>query len=59
MPRCSMGWAVHDEDEVLLCMHTPTRNQCWKENPEVLEDLIVKLRPQIEAELSQEESAAD
>ena len=59
VPRCSVGWAVHDEDEVLLCMHTPTRNQCWKEHPEHLEDLIEALRPLIEAELNGEENAAD
>lgn len=58
-PRCSMGWAVHDEDEVLFCMHTPTRNQCWKEHPEYLEELVVKLRPIIEAELNDEELSAD
>ena len=58
-PRCSVGWAVHDEDEVLFCMHTPSRNLCWKENPEQLEALIEKLRPQIEAELSEDGSAAD
>jgi hypothetical protein len=58
VPRCSVGWAVHDEDEVLLCMHTPTRNQCWKEHPEHLETLLEKLRPQIQAELG-EDSAAD
>ncbi|HLU35531.1 MAG TPA: hypothetical protein VKZ61_07150 [Thermomicrobiales bacterium] len=59
VPRCSMGWAVHDEDEVLFCMHTPSRNLCWKENPEQLEALIEKLRPQIEAELAGRDSAAD
>lgn len=59
VPRCSVGWAVHDEDEVLLCMHTPTRNQCWKEHPEFLELLLEKLRPVIEAELNGEGSAAD
>lgn len=59
VPRCSMGWAVHDEDEVLFCMHTPERKLCWKENPEQLEQLIEKLRPQIEAELAERDSAAD
>ena len=49
VPRCSVGWAVHDEDEVLFCMHTPSRNLCWKENPEQLESLVEKLRPQIQA----------
>jgi hypothetical protein len=50
--RCSVGWAVHDEDEVLLCMHTPSAAQCWKEHPEQVEVLIERLRPQIEAELA-------
>lgn len=50
--RCSVGWAVHDEDEVLFCMHTPTAAQCWKDNPEQLEELIERLRPVIEAELA-------
>ena len=50
--RCSAGWAVHDEDEVLLCMHTPTAAQCWKEHPEYLEALVERLRPIIEAELA-------
>lgn len=59
VPRCSVGWAVHDEDEVLFCMHTPTRNECWKEHPERLEELVHTLRPLIESELNDEESAAD
>lgn len=50
--RCSVGWAIHDEDEVLLCMHTPTAAECWKEHPEYLEALLEHLRPQIEAELA-------
>lgn len=50
--RCSRGWSVHDEDEVLLCMHTPTVAQCWKDDPEQLEALIERLRPIIEAELA-------
>lgn len=58
VPRCSVGWAVHDEDEVLLCMNTPTRNQCWKEHPEYLEALVDRLRPIIEAELNAEDSSA-
>jgi hypothetical protein len=59
VPRCSVGWAVHDEDEVLFCMNTPSRNLCWKENPEQLEALVEKLRPQIEAELESDGPAAD
>lgn len=54
LPRCSVGWAVHDEDEVLLCMHTPTVALCWKENPVRLEELVEQLRPMIEAELANE-----
>lgn len=50
--RCSVGWAIHDEDEVMLCMHTPTAAQCWKEHPEHLEALVERLRPIIEAELA-------
>lgn len=56
VPRCSMGWAVHDEDEVLFCMHTPTRNDCWKEHPERLDTLVEELRPVIEAELQEREN---
>ncbi len=55
--RCSVGWSVHDEDEVLFCMHTPTAAQCWKEHPEQVEVLAEKLRPIIEAELAAEQSA--
>lgn len=52
VPRCAVGWAIHDEDEVLFCMHTPTRNECWKDHPENIEGLVDKLRPVIEAELA-------
>ena len=52
-PRCSMGWSVHDEDEAWLCMHVPTRNQCWKENPDVLVKLLEEL------EMEDAVSAAD
>ena len=54
LPRCSVGWAIHDEDEVLLCMHTPSAALCWKDNPAQLEELVERLRPLIEAELSAE-----
>lgn len=52
LARCSVGWSIHDEDEVMLCMHTPTAAQCWKEHPEQLEALVERLRPIIEAELA-------
>lgn len=50
--RCSAGWSVHDEDEVFFCMHTSSPALCWKDNPEQLEKLIDRLRPEIEAELA-------
>jgi hypothetical protein len=34
MPRCSMGWAVHDEEEASFCMRTPDLIDCWKIHPE-------------------------
>lgn len=57
VPRCSAGWSIHDEDEVLFCMHTPTAAQCWKEHPERIEELVEELRPMIEAELASLEQA--
>ena len=30
MPRCSMGWALHAEDEVAMCLRTPDLLDCWK-----------------------------
>jgi hypothetical protein len=33
-PRCSMGWAVHNEEEASFCMRTPDLIDCWKEHPE-------------------------
>lgn len=34
VPRCSMGWALHNEEEALLCMRTPNQRDCWREHPE-------------------------
>ncbi len=34
MPRCSMGWAVHNEEEASFCMRTPDLLDCWKLHPE-------------------------
>lgn len=58
LPHCAVGWAVHDEDEVLLCMNTPTRGQCWKEHPEYLDSLLERLRPVIERELADQDEQA-
>lgn len=34
IPRCSMGWAVHNEEEASFCMRTPDLLDCWKLHPE-------------------------
>src|SRR5690606_32954260 len=34
VPRCSMGWAIHSEEEALLCMRTPHLVDCWQAHPE-------------------------
>lgn len=49
-PRCSMGWALHSEDEVALCLRTPDLLDCWK--------LDAQREDRLRAELD-EESAAD
>lgn len=49
--RCSLGWAVHGEDEVVLCLHTPNLLDCWKVHPERI--------AMIEAELNRDATAAD
>lgn len=37
--RCSLGWALHGEDEVVLCRATDAVPDCWKAHPERLEAL--------------------
>jgi hypothetical protein len=32
--RCSLGWALHDADEVMRCRLTEIVNDCWKVHPE-------------------------
>lgn len=39
-PRCNLGWAVHDEEEVSFCLRTPVIAQCWKVHPERLAELM-------------------
>lgn len=34
MPRCSMGWALHNEEEASFCMRTPDLLDCWKAHPD-------------------------
>ena len=34
--RCSLGWALHCEDDVLRCSLTEIVNDCWKVHPERL-----------------------
>jgi hypothetical protein len=33
-PRCSMGWALHTEEEASFCMRTPDLLDCWKAHPD-------------------------
>lgn len=40
VPRCSLGWAIHSEDEALNCMLTPKVIDCWKEHPEAYKRLM-------------------
>lgn len=39
-PRCGLGWAIHDEEEVSFCLRTPAVAQCWKAHPERLAALL-------------------
>jgi len=50
-PRCALGWALHTEDEVALCLLTDDLTQCWQAKPERI--------PILRAELDAEASAAD
>jgi len=50
-PRCSLGWALHSEDEALLCMYTEDVPACWKAHPENVE--------RIRSKLLERETAAD
>lgn len=34
--RCSLAWALHNEDDVLRCRLTDIVNDCWKVHPERL-----------------------
>jgi hypothetical protein len=42
-PRCSMAWALHNEDEALLCMYTADLLDCWKAHPEKVEGLRARI----------------
>ena len=55
--RCSLGWAVHGEEEVVYCLHTPDLLNCWKVHPEQL----IKIQAMLEQEavISENVSAAD
>lgn len=48
-PRCSLGWALHAEDEVALCLRTPHLLDCWK--------LDGRREERLRAELDQEPAA--
>jgi hypothetical protein len=34
--RCSLGWALHGEADVMRCRATDTVTDCWKVHPERL-----------------------
>lgn len=34
--RCSLGWALHGEDDVMRCRVTDVVTDCWKVHPERL-----------------------
>lgn len=51
--RCSLGWALHDEDEIALCLHTPNLLDCWKVHPE----RIPGIQQEIAKEQEREEDA--
>jgi len=53
--RCALGWAIHGEDEVLLCLHTPNLLDCWKVHPE----RIAGIQAELEKEKEKETVAAD
>jgi len=48
-PRCSMAWAIHNEEEALLCMYTADMLDCWKAHPEKIEGLQAHIAQDAEA----------
>jgi hypothetical protein len=34
MPRCALGWALHNELEAARCAATDVMTDCWKVHPE-------------------------
>jgi hypothetical protein len=48
-PRCNLGWAIHNEEEVAFCLRTPVIAQCWKAHPERLAELLGEAPPAEEA----------
>jgi hypothetical protein len=32
--RCSIGWAIHDDEDVQRCLATEAVTDCWKVHPE-------------------------
>jgi hypothetical protein len=42
-PRCSLGWAVHSEQEATYCLETPDHVNCWKSHPEHLAEIRDRL----------------
>jgi hypothetical protein len=48
--RCSLGWALHGEDEVRFCLHTPNSMDCWKAHPERVEVILAEIEKKADAD---------
>jgi hypothetical protein len=51
VPRCSLAWAIHSEEEMAFCLLTEDLVDCWQAHPERI--------PALESLLAGEASAAD
>ena len=50
--RCSLGWALHGENEVAWCMATEVLTDCWKVHPERISAVVVTTEPDEPMELA-------
>ena len=39
--RCSIGWAIHGDEDVQRCLATETVIDCWKVHPERMPILVL------------------
>lgn len=47
--RCSLGWAIHGEEEIRYCLHTQDLLDCWKAHPERVAMIDEELRKETES----------